>query len=268
MAVLPKTFEEYDKRKDDLKAWFEKFGNWQEIDANQNIQELHVSFASIIGEKIVEKKKFMEDEKERLRALRASQGIEEKYDPSKARGKPIKDREMCQKLHKFWDNLETSYIRDLTSYSFHIFALSFTHANNETNTKTDGFELLRHERRRELAYVASTREYFFGFLRRPDSKQELVDAFQKGFNAIDEDLRKRVESKEELHLQSEELSCQLFDLSVERKNEAVEVSLPIFFLLLRKHCCVVCANVSQVLTVFTLLKLFACSCSLSVSSVH
>ncbi len=64
MAVLPKTFEEYDKRKDDLKEWFGKFGNWQEIDANQNIQELHVSFASIIGEKIVEKKKFMENEKE------------------------------------------------------------------------------------------------------------------------------------------------------------------------------------------------------------
>ncbi len=68
-----------------------------------------------------------------------------------------------------------------------------------------------------------------------------MDAFQKGYNAIDEDLRKRVESKEELHLQSEELSCQLFDLSVERKNEAVEVSLSIFFLLWA-WCCVVCAT--------------------------
>ena len=71
----------------------------------------------------------------------------------------LKDQDMCRRLHFFWCNVEESYMEHIT------------------NT----FNLLRHERRRILAYLASTREYFYNFLRRIDGKQSMIDNFQTEF---------------------------------------------------------------------------------------
>ena len=113
---------------------------------------------------------------------------------------PLKDQNMCRRLHYFWNDVEQSYIDDITAT----------------------FELLRHERRRVLAYLASTREYFYNFLRRSDGKQKMIDEFQMKYNEIHPDMRRDDDTKDELHQRIQELSFQLFEYTMKRKNEAIQ----------------------------------------------
>ena len=99
------------------------------------------------------------------------------------------------------------------SYDFFLILVFFLHS--------ESFGQISHEKRRSIAHLASVRQYFLDFLRRPDSKQELIDEFQNKFNKIHPDLRREDETKEELHLETSELSHNLFQHSMNRKNEAV-----------------------------------------------
>jgi hypothetical protein len=53
--------------------------------------------------------------------------------------------------------------------------------------------------KRTPGYFAKIRKNFFRFLRRPDDKNALVQAFQQDYNKIHQDLRQDVSAKEEFH---------------------------------------------------------------------
>ncbi|QDZ23339.1 hypothetical protein A3770_10p58570 [Chloropicon primus] len=84
------------------------------------------------------------------------------------------------------------------------------------------FSKLRDHRYSVLNNFVDVRESFLGFLNTPDKKQEIVTEFQKKFNSIDDDLRRRREAKAELLLRSDELCDTLWDICDKRKKEWME----------------------------------------------
>ena len=110
------------------------------------------------------------------------------------------DKPLAVQLAEKWIGLETHY----------------------TNNFKRLFRLLRSERWASLDHFAKLRGDFLKFLRRPDTKSSIVEAFQEEYNRVDADLRNDVEVKDELHLRIDELSDKLWGISEQRKNEALE----------------------------------------------
>jgi len=243
VASLPEHFKAFDERKESLKEWFDKFGNWTQINCDQDRQAMTVTFTEMIKVTMESKitRKNSEEELKMLKNQDAAENdqvladteinqevvddvadaeqekvedavtkepedeqIEDEKDEKDTVSMPwdeqLKDQNMCRRLHYFWSNVEQSYIDQMKST----------------------FELFRHERRRILAYLASTREYFFNYLRRTDGKQSMIDEFQREYNTIHPDMRRDDDTKDELHQRAEELSFQLFEYSMKRKNESIE----------------------------------------------
>jgi hypothetical protein len=71
-----------------------------------------------------------------------------------------------------------------------------------------------------MFYFYDTKTKFQVFLKRPDMEQDLVDAFQKEYNGIEEDFRVDHDVKAELHLRVEELRDKLWEVSDRRRDEA------------------------------------------------
>ena len=84
------------------------------------------------------------------------------------------------------------------------------------------FSKLREHRYDVLKNFVHVRESFQEFVDVPDKKQEIVLEFQKKFNSIDDDLRRRREAKAELLLRSDELCDTLWDICDRRKKEWLE----------------------------------------------
>ena len=57
------------------------------------------------------------------------------------------------------------------------------------------------------------------FIRRGDNKMTLLGAFQQAFNQLHPDLRRDPGAKEELHLRTDELSDQLWQVVDKRREE-------------------------------------------------
>eukprot|EP01083_Nonionella_stella_P313827 1128210_1 len=235
VAALPEHFKAFDERKSELREWFDRFGTWTELDCDQDRSQLTVSLLEMIEKRIESKKErqtheALEAEKEDDEAKEETADTEAtEQEPTQTEETPatteeaeaanddveeatdnntitmpwdesLKDQNMCRRLHYFWCNVEESYIADIKRT----------------------FELLRHERRRILAYLASTREYFYNFLRRADGKQTMIDEFQRAFNDIPRDMRRDDDTKDELHQRVQELSFKLFEYSMQRKDECMD----------------------------------------------
>jgi adenylate kinase family enzyme len=81
---------------------------------------------------------------------------------------------------------------------------------------------LRAERAAAVAHLRDTTGAFGAFVRRPDERQALVEAFQREFNAVEPDMRFGERTKEELHLRTDELVDALWGATERREAEALE----------------------------------------------
>ena len=81
---------------------------------------------------------------------------------------------------------------------------------------------LRAERAAAVAHLRDTTSAFGAFVRRPDERQALVEAFQREFNAVEPDMRFGERTKEELHLRADELVDALWGVTERREAEALE----------------------------------------------
>ena len=79
---------------------------------------------------------------------------------------------------------------------------------------------LRAERMICMRHFVATKKHFVAFLQRPDDKMRAVSEFHSAFNAVDADLRRNVEAKEELQLRADELRDRLWDMCDDRREEA------------------------------------------------
>ncbi|KAI8829998.1 hypothetical protein BJ741DRAFT_367645 [Chytriomyces cf. hyalinus JEL632] len=95
-----------------------------------------------------------------------------------------------------------------------------TMENAYTNTLKFAFRCLRREREVIVRYRHKTKVDFKQFLERPDKKQELIELFQREYNAIEDDLRPDPDAKAELHQRAEDLREKLWDMSDKRRDEA------------------------------------------------
>ena len=74
------------------------------------------------------------------------------------------------------------------------------------------FRRVRSERAAGLAHSVEVKRSYSAFLRRPDAKQTIVDAFVREYNAVSLDLRREPAAKAELVLRGEELRDRLWDV--------------------------------------------------------
>lgn len=84
---------------------------------------------------------------------------------------------LAHALAPLWENTEQTYI----------------------STTKHTFRDVRSDRENIYHYLYYIRKEFEAYLRRPDSKQEFVSAFQKEYNEVAEDMREDEETKAELH---------------------------------------------------------------------
>ncbi|KAI8620173.1 hypothetical protein BC830DRAFT_1100580 [Chytriomyces sp. MP71] len=113
-------------------------------------------------------------------------------------GRKLPTKELAVILSEEWITLENSY----------------------TDTVKFAFRCLRREREIVMRYRHKTKVDFKKYLERPDKKQELVELFQREYNAIEDDLRPDMDAKAELHQRAEDLREKLWDMSDRRREEA------------------------------------------------
>ncbi|XP_022100241.1 sperm flagellar protein 2-like isoform X2 [Acanthaster planci] len=108
------------------------------------------------------------------------------------------DEALALVLAPHWENTEATYVAS----SKHV------------------FHNIRDERENIYHYFYKVRRDFEEYLRRPDSKQEFLAAWQQEYNEIAEDMRDDDETKSELHQRVQDLKEQLWEMSDNRKEDA------------------------------------------------
>ena len=113
------------------------------------------------------------------------------------------DDDFAPVLMNVWDDIENKYITRMR--------------------KT--FHLYRDQRDRVVDGCSKTQKYFVQYLNRPDTKQSKLDEFMKNLNKFSDthpDLREDEKTKEELHQRTDTLSDELWEISEQRRDEAIE----------------------------------------------
>lgn len=89
------------------------------------------------------------------------------------------------------------------------------------------FRSIRKEQDLALRYFHDTKSKFQAFLARPDTKQDLIDLFQREYNRLEEDFRHDNDVKAELHHRVDDLREKLWLDSDQRKEgaEAERISI-------------------------------------------
>ncbi|XP_005100478.1 sperm flagellar protein 2 isoform X2 [Aplysia californica] len=108
------------------------------------------------------------------------------------------DDELAKVLVLHWEETEKTYVN---------------------NCKTV-FRNLRGERENIYRYFFQIRKDFLQYLRRPDSKQEFIEQWQKTYNEVPDDMRDDEETRAELHQQIDDLKEKLWSICDERKEQA------------------------------------------------
>jgi hypothetical protein len=112
------------------------------------------------------------------------------------------DDDFAPVLMKIWDNIEELYVKRMKK----------------------SLNQYRNQRDRIVTGIFKTNKYFVQYLNRPDFKQAKLDKFVFDFNKFSDeypDLREDMQTKEELHQRTDTLSDQLWEISEQRKNEAI-----------------------------------------------
>ncbi|CAI2385760.1 unnamed protein product [Moneuplotes crassus] len=113
------------------------------------------------------------------------------------------DDDFAPVLMNIWNDIEEKYLKRMRK----------------------SFNLYRNQRNRITSGLCKTQKYFIQYLSRPDTKQAKLDEFVTEFNKFSDeypDLREDEQTKEELHQRTDTLSDQLWEISEERRNKAVE----------------------------------------------
>ncbi|XP_065069955.1 sperm flagellar protein 2-like [Rhopilema esculentum] len=82
------------------------------------------------------------------------------------------------------------------------------------------FRNIRDEREKIYRYMYKSRKDFADYLKRPDTKQEFVSAWQKEYNSTADDMRDDEDTKAEMHQQLDDLCERLWNISDTRKEDA------------------------------------------------
>ena len=112
------------------------------------------------------------------------------------------DKDFAPVLMNIWDKIEELYVKRMKK----------------------SLNQYRNQRDRIVTGLFKTQKYFVQYLNRPDLKQAKLDRFVFDFNKFSDeypDLREDNQTKEELHQRTDTLSDQLWEISEQRKNEAV-----------------------------------------------
>ncbi|XP_017789316.1 PREDICTED: sperm flagellar protein 2-like [Habropoda laboriosa] len=107
---------------------------------------------------------------------------------------------LVDNLASLWENLERVYVEELKE----LLLLKSVQASSI------------------VPYTDFLTRHAVQFVERPDDKQNLLHEFHKAFNAIDEDARKDVDVKCELHRRVADLQAELWEMCDRRKNAAEE----------------------------------------------
>ncbi len=83
------------------------------------------------------------------------------------------------------------------------------------------FRSIRKEQDLALTYFYESKSKFKEYLGRPDTKQDLIDLFQREYNIIEEDFRHDNDVKAELHHRADDLREKLW-LDSDQRKEAAE----------------------------------------------
>ena len=84
------------------------------------------------------------------------------------------------------------------------------------------FRSVRKEHDSAIRYFYDTKSKFKEFLSRPDTKQDLIDLFQREYNSLEEDFRHDNDVKAELHQRVDDLREKLW-LDSDKRKEASEM---------------------------------------------
>ena len=106
-----------------------------------------------------------------------------------------------ENLARLWESLEETYIEELKQLLF----LKSIHSSNVA------------------PYADFVRRNLLDFVKRPDSKQDLLHEFQRAYNAIDEDARHDADAKCELHRRVADFQTKLWEICDRRRREAEDV---------------------------------------------
>jgi hypothetical protein len=113
------------------------------------------------------------------------------------------DNDFAPVLMNIWNDIEDKYIKRMRK----------------------SFDSYRHQRDRVVTGLSKTQKYFVQYLNRPDTKQAKLDQFVTNINKFSDeypDLREDRKTKEELHQRTDTLSDELWELSENRRDEAIE----------------------------------------------
>ncbi|KAJ0404514.1 hypothetical protein P43SY_001614 [Pythium insidiosum] len=100
-------------------------------------------------------------------------------------------------LARLWDHMEDEYVA----------------------TMTQCWAGTQRQRERLRERVVAVVEAFCAYVRRPDRKQPVVDAFQAQFNAVDEEMRFDDATKQELHARTDVLQDELTVIAQSKRQE-------------------------------------------------
>ena len=84
------------------------------------------------------------------------------------------------------------------------------------------FRSIRKEQDLAIHYFHDIKCHFKEFLARPDSKQDLIDLFQREYNSLEEDFRNDHEVKSELHQRADDLREKLW-IDCDQRKEGAEM---------------------------------------------
>ncbi|XP_043529166.1 sperm flagellar protein 2-like [Frieseomelitta varia] len=108
---------------------------------------------------------------------------------------------LLENLARHWESLEETYVEELKQLLF----IKSVHSSSVA------------------PYADFVKRNALDFVRRPDSKQDLLHRFQRAFNAIDEDARHDADVKCELHRRVADFQTELWEMCDRRRREAEDV---------------------------------------------
>ena len=216
-----------------LRDWFQQFKILNVMDANQAPEKIKTSVQNLLNElidfinlaSIAEDKSLVPASGEGVTGFKprhstafwgrssACPGVavaeismdslipESKEASANLKALPLKKfptKEFAEILSNQWVNLETAYTENLKF----------------------SFRAIRRLRDDALLYLYDSKSHFYKFLQRPDVAQDLLDTFQREYNAVEEDFRADSDVKAELHLRVEELLDKLWDVADKRRDES------------------------------------------------
>mmetsp|Transcript_11588 Transcript_11588/g.20946 ORF Transcript_11588/g.20946 Transcript_11588/m.20946 type:complete len:1515 (-) Transcript_11588:179-4723(-) len=205
-----------------ITKWLSKYGILTEVDGTKGMSDVQNDIVALIKHALAAKEQYVtvakarQEKRERYEAALAERNADKPAEAAQEPpavgedGEPILllddavveakekllDAQFAALFISQWDNLELVFSRGVA----HVFMT------------------LRHLRKRATEHFVVLQEQFHQFLVRPDNKQPEVANFQVEFNKIDYNLRCDADTKQELHLRTDQLQDILWTANDQRRD--------------------------------------------------